>query len=209
MTDALSPMSLSATPPVDVEALEGAQLRPREELLVLLDGVVTIYMGRTPAGVLPETLSLLSEAAERIRADVSLCEEIKRLRASSVSPAVDDGALLEALDGNEIWEALFSILKGDVPLSEDVCQELADWINAAIGDVKGPNVRQALDKLEATGCWWIIGKGRTREDEPLYGVQIMRGESDDVERQAECEDLPTAVRAALAPPPGGAQEGGR
>jgi len=36
----------------------------------------------------------------------------------------------DALDGNDIWEALFGILKGDVPdaLTEDVCQQLADAI---------------------------------------------------------------------------------
>lgn len=37
------------------------------------------------------------------------------------------------IDGNDIWEALFSIMEGNVPdkMNEDTCQRLADWINAA------------------------------------------------------------------------------
>jgi hypothetical protein len=36
------------------------------------------------------------------------------------------------IDGNEIWEALFSILEGDVPdeLTEDCLGKLADHLNA-------------------------------------------------------------------------------
>jgi hypothetical protein len=35
------------------------------------------------------------------------------------------------IEGNDIWEALFSILKGDVPdeMTQQVCDELADWLN--------------------------------------------------------------------------------
>ena len=80
MTDAPKPAA-----PVD------AQLRPREELLALIDGVVSKAMSRPSSVSIRELFSPLSEAAERIRADASLREEIKRLRVSSVSPAVDDG----------------------------------------------------------------------------------------------------------------------
>ncbi len=35
------------------------------------------------------------------------------------------------LDGNDIWEALFSILKGNVPdeMTVEVCEQLADAFN--------------------------------------------------------------------------------
>lgn len=35
------------------------------------------------------------------------------------------------IDGNDIWEALFSITEGDVPdgMTEDICEELATWFN--------------------------------------------------------------------------------
>lgn len=36
------------------------------------------------------------------------------------------------LDGNEIWEILFSIYKGDVPegMTEEVCNKLAEALNS-------------------------------------------------------------------------------
>lgn len=35
------------------------------------------------------------------------------------------------LEGNDIWEALFSIFEGNVPdeMNESKCQALADWLN--------------------------------------------------------------------------------
>jgi len=41
-------------------------------------------------------------------------------------------ASLLALDGNDIWEALFGIMKGDVPdeMTEDVCGQLATALAA-------------------------------------------------------------------------------
>lgn len=40
---------------------------------------------------------------------------------------------IEPLDGNDIWEALFGILKGDVPdaLTEEVCSKLATALSAS------------------------------------------------------------------------------
>jgi len=51
-------------------------------------------------------------------------------RAAPPVPAGSGDGWREALDGNDIWEALFGILKGDVPdaLTEDVCQQLANAI---------------------------------------------------------------------------------
>jgi len=35
------------------------------------------------------------------------------------------------IDANEIWEALYSIMEGDVPdeMTEGVCERLADWLS--------------------------------------------------------------------------------
>jgi len=49
------------------------------------------------------------------------------------------------VDGNDIWEALFGILEGDVPeqMTEEVCQKLA----AALGWALSP----ALDNTAVEG----------------------------------------------------------
>jgi hypothetical protein len=54
-------------------------------------------------------------------------------------------------------------------------------------------MKDAIERLDATGKWWMIGKGKTRPKEPLYacliqepcidGRTIARVESDDL---SEC-----------------------
>jgi hypothetical protein len=52
-----------------------------------------------------------------------------------VAPSPSDGALRE-VDGNDIWEALFSIMKGNVPdeMTESVCAKLAARLALGAGD---------------------------------------------------------------------------
>lgn len=52
----------------DATKTMGAQLRPRDELLFLIDGIVAAFLSGERAHV-HELGSALSEAAERIRAD--------------------------------------------------------------------------------------------------------------------------------------------
>ena len=57
---------------------------------------------------------------------------------------------------------------------------------------------EALERLEATGRYWVIAKGTLRSDEPLYAVQIMDGQTTDVEAETEAESLEEALSDALA-----------
>jgi len=43
---------------------------------------------------------------------------------------------------------------------------------------------------------WLIGKGKTRPDEPLYGVQLLQDLK--VVAQAESDDLSAAIKDAVA-----------
>lgn len=47
------------------------------------------------------------------------------------------------------------------------------------------------------GMWWLIGKGRTRPDEPLYGVQILDGERVAAEAETEASAALAICAAAL------------
>lgn len=47
------------------------------------------------------------------------------------------------------------------------------------------------------GMWWLIGKGRTRPDEPLYGVQILDGERVVAEAETESSVALAICAAAL------------
>jgi hypothetical protein len=49
-----------------------------------------------------------------------------------------------------------------------------------------------------SGLYWLIGKGRTRPSEPLYGIQLIDPESDVVVAEAEAEQLADAINAAVA-----------
>lgn len=60
------------------------------------------------------------------------------------------------LDGNDIWEALFGICKGNVPdgMTEDVCQQLAECIAAQAIEARSGETRQGLDPKDesAVSC---------------------------------------------------------
>lgn len=51
--------------------------------------------------------------------------------------------------------------------------------------------------LVSDGMWWLIGKGRTRPDEPLYGVQILDGERVVAEAETEASAALAICAAAL------------
>lgn len=60
-------------------------------------------------------------------------------------------------------------------------------------------LREALDELERVrpGAFWLLGKGRTSEKEPLFGFQILFG-TDDVLADGEGETAADAIRAAVS-----------
>jgi hypothetical protein len=45
--------------------------------------------------------------------------------------------------------------------------------------------------------YWLMGKGRTRPREPLYGVQLIDAESGIAIVEAEAEDLAEAIKTAV------------
>jgi hypothetical protein len=49
---------------------------------------------------------------------------------------------------------------------------------------------------------WLIGKGKTRPDEPLYGVQFRKAGTDIILAEAEHDDLAIAINLAIAALPG-------
>lgn len=61
----------------------------------------------------------------------------------------------------------------------------------------------ALAERVLPGCYWLLGKGRNRPDEPLYGVQIMKGEAvnfvdaQDVSAETEAATPALALCAAI------------
>jgi hypothetical protein len=57
-----------------------------------------------------------------------------------------------------------------------------------------PNYTYSLDTamtLIQDDLWWVLAKGRTRPDEPLYGVQLLK--SDDVVAETEHENFALAI----------------
>lgn len=57
---------------------------------------------------------------------------------------------------------------------------------------------QLVERLEATGKWWMIGKGQTRKSEPLYGCVIQEPQIDGrVLAKTESDDLAECVSRAL------------
>lgn len=59
-----------------------------------------------------------------------------------------------------------------------------------------PNDWQALEKIPAY-LYWLIGKGRTRPDEPLYAVQLLDPVTHAVVAEAEAERLRFAIEIAV------------
>lgn len=77
----------------------------------------------------------------------------------------------------------------------------ADWIAKLATSSSPPaaqsGVREALDAIPAD-LEWLIGKGKTRPDEPMYGVQLRKAGTDIILAQSEHDHLTTAIRLAIA-----------
>jgi hypothetical protein len=60
---------------------------------------------------------------------------------------------------------------------------------------------RAISELEASGLWYFIGKGRVREGEPLYAVQICEPQVGGGDNEAEeNESIIEAVKNVLSRP---------
>lgn len=58
-------------------------------------------------------------------------------------------------------------------------------------------MREAIEEIPSD-LEWIIGKGKTRPDEPLYGIQLRKAGTDVILAESEHDDLTTAIRLAIA-----------
>ena len=59
--------------------------------------------------------------------------------------------------------------------------------------------QELIAMLNITGRWWMIGKGRSRADEPLYGCIITEARIDGATlAKTEGDDLADCVVRALA-----------
>jgi hypothetical protein len=57
------------------------------------------------------------------------------------------------------------------------------------------SVQHALNSIPDE-LYWVIGKGKTRPDEPLYGIQIM-DKKRNIVAEAEDDSLIEAIKSAL------------
>jgi len=88
-----------------------------------------------------------------------------------------------------------------VPLSmaldvADLALQLVDRCtpNALPTSHSQPEIANAIASIPSD-LNWLIGKGKTRPDEPPYGVQLLRGL--EVVAEAESDDLCIAIRDAI------------
>lgn len=81
--------------------------------------------------------------------------------------------------------------------SDDPC---TDGVTPLTASIDGAH---ALVERKLPGVWWFLAKGRTRPDEPLFGVHLIRkgtqpdSDSDSVLAEAEHDDLCCAIILAL------------
>jgi len=66
------------------------------------------------------------------------------------------------------------------------------------------SIMQAIAAIP-NNLYWLIGKGRTRPSEPLYGIQILDPESNVAIAEGEADDVAGAVTNALKKLPAGQQ----
>lgn len=56
---------------------------------------------------------------------------------------------------------------------------------------------ELIERLEATGKWWMIGKGKGTPNEPLYGCLVQEPKIDGQElARTEGHSLPTCIERA-------------
>lgn len=61
------------------------------------------------------------------------------------------------------------------------------------------SVGALVERLEETGHWWMVGKGKTRPSEPLYGCLIQEAKIDGTTiASGEGPSMPSAIERALA-----------
>ena len=105
----------------------------------------------------------------------------------------------------EFCKGAFRPFVADVRHYAKLVAELLDQAtDRALATPHSP-ARSALEDIPSD-VEWLIGKGKTRPDEPLYGVQLRKAGTDIILAQSEHDDLPTAISMAVAALKGGDHE---
>lgn len=75
---------------------------------------------------------------------------------------------------------------------QKVADKINDWMNAA-------GVAPAAFAIASIppSFYWLMGKGRTRPDEPLYAIQLIDPESGVAIVETEAEELADVINAAV------------
>lgn len=130
---------------------------------------------------------------------------LARVQAATGPSRVTDFELHIALVGDAIWPA--TDIRGRVtnPHSRmsDYLAAYRDVIDDDDQDFDFPRYTASLDaalslvERALPGCWYIIGKGQTRADEPPYGAQLLFGEREVLGEGESRANLPLALLAAL------------
>lgn len=114
--------------------------------------------------------------------DVGIAEFMGKVLMPWHAIAQDDGCFMRRV-GDTWLEITHSKVSGMWPTDRYIPRYTAS-IDAAL-------------TLIPDGMWWLIGKGRTRPDEPLYGVQILDGERVVAEAETEASAALAICAAAL------------
>lgn len=104
-------------------------------------------------------------------------------------------------DLQELIYTAINHVEGDYEdADENAAEQVIERLVLAIKTLLREEQEQPIARLEASrpNDWWVIGKGRTRPDEPLYGIEIMEGQSVFMAAQGEADTLAEAIDDAIA-----------
>lgn len=120
---------------------------------------------------------------ERVKGLSGADREVDALIVATLCPGATVGTYIVGDDGDIVFHAQALGIQ-----NKSLCPTYTESIDAAL----------ALVERVLPGVWWLVGKGRTRTVEPLYGVHLMReGSLDDVIGEGEAETPSLAIILAL------------
>lgn len=80
-----------------------------------------------------------------------------------------------------------------IPVSKATKRAIARSVGRSVDEALGRAIGQIPSKL-----YWLLGKGKTRPDEPLYAAQLLDRATGAILAEAEADDLADAIAAAVA-----------
>ncbi|ARQ01919.1 hypothetical protein [Pseudorhodoplanes sinuspersici] len=108
----------------------------------------------------------------------------------------DGGIHYEIFDKRPDTYRRLCTISDEFSLSRGQAKKDAEMIVRALNGMHA-SVDAAIDLIREDYCW-LIGKGRLRSEEPLYGIQILQPGTNKVLAEAEHEEIVECIRAAVA-----------